>query len=191
MEYHPASIYIPTPIPNRERFGRIPAAINSTTTFIPLSRRHRTGADDFNIDDDLDGDDIPVIPDMDGGGDRIDYSPSSTSATVHVRSTSSTTSGADDHLLDTSAGVSVKRVATYQELNADLLKMGAFASLDGVDLSILTRCLAAEAELHEPDEVWTWDGLFTELAGEIHGEEQQRQQHRQTAATAVAASTAR
>lgn len=36
--------------------------------------------------------------------------------------------------------VSVNRVATYKELNSELLKQGAFAALEDIDLSILARC---------------------------------------------------
>lgn len=109
-------------------------------------------------------DDIPVIPDLDDIAD-LDYSTAPTTTTT-------TSAVAADR--EATATV-VNRVATYRELNSDLLKMGAFAALDGVDLSILTRCLVAEADLHEPDEVWTWEGLFTEVAGDIHGEQQQKQ----------------
>lgn len=66
--------------------------------------------------------------------------------------------------------VAVNRTATYNALNSDLLKQGAFATLDDIDLSILARCLLNEPDLVEPDEVWTWDQLFTEVSGEIHAD---------------------
>lgn len=95
----------------------------------------------------LSDDDIPIIPDIED---------------LH-----------DDHLLDEiteASDLSVNRAAAYKELNSDLLKQGAFATLDDIDLSILTRCLLGERELAEPDEVWTWDQLFTEVTGEIHAD---------------------
>lgn len=66
--------------------------------------------------------------------------------------------------------VAVNRVATYKELTSDLLRHAAFASLEDIDLSILARCLQSEAVLHEPDEVWTWEKLFTEVTAEIHAD---------------------
>lgn len=67
--------------------------------------------------------------------------------------------------------VSINRVATYNELNSDLLKQGTFSLLEDVDLSILGRCLQPESALNEPDEVWTWEKLFTEVSAEIHAEQ--------------------
>lgn len=66
--------------------------------------------------------------------------------------------------------VAINRKATYNALNSDLLKQGAFASLDDIDLLILARYLLNERDLVEPDEVWTWDQLFTEVSGDIHAE---------------------
>lgn len=66
--------------------------------------------------------------------------------------------------------VSVNRYATYKELNSELLKHAAFASLEDIDLSMLSRCLQNEAALDEPDVVWTWDKLFTEVSAEIHAD---------------------
>lgn len=123
----------------RERFGR--AAVPARPSPTPLGS---------------DADDIPIIPDLDDYAD-IDFTPTA-SATATAAAAHGRTS------IAAAAAVTVNRVAAYRELNSDLLKMGAFAALDGVDLTILTRCLAAEADLHEPDEVWTWDGLFAEVA---------------------------
>jgi len=44
----------------------------------------------------------------------------------------------------------VNRVDTYKELDNDLLKHVAYATLDDIDLRILTRCMAPEAALKEP-----------------------------------------
>ena len=43
--------------------------------------------------------------------------------------------------------VAVTRVATYKELDTDLFKHAAFATLEEIDLRLLTRCLAPEASL--------------------------------------------
>lgn len=65
---------------------------------------------------------------------------------------------------------SANRSSTHNTLNTDVLKQGAFAFLDDIELSILARCLLNERELVEQDDIWTWDKLFTEVSGEIHGE---------------------
>ena len=35
---------------------------------------------------------------------------------------------------------------------------------------MLTRCLETEAALVEPDDHWSWDTLFTDLAGQMQAE---------------------
>merc|ERR1719219_375989 len=66
--------------------------------------------------------------------------------------------------------VAVNRVATYKELDSDLLKNVAFATLDDIDLRLLTKCLAPESALKEPDENWNWDVIFAQVSGELHKE---------------------
>ena len=66
--------------------------------------------------------------------------------------------------------VAVNRVGTYKELDTDLFKHAAFATLEEIDLTILTRCMAPEAALKEPDEVWSWDMLFTDVSSELQSE---------------------
>lgn len=61
-------------------------------------------------------------------------------------------------------------MAAYKELNMDLLKQGAFASLEDVDLSILAKCLQNESDLNEPDELWTWDKVFTDVTAKINSD---------------------
>ena len=46
--------------------------------------------------------------------------------------------------------VAVNRVDTYKELDNDLLKHVAYATLDDIDLRMLTRCMAPEQALREP-----------------------------------------
>ncbi|ALC39329.1 CG5780 [Drosophila busckii] len=92
-------------------------------------------------------DDIPVIPDMDD-----------------VK---------DDILLNEIAeppSVSINRDVTLKELTSDLLSQHAFTAIEDVDLSILTRCLQMQECLEEPDEVWEWDKLFTEVTAQINAD---------------------
>ncbi len=89
-------------------------------------------SDDDALDDD-DGD-IPVIPDLDDVQDE--------DLALQVAEAPS---------------VAVNRVATYRELDNDLLRHVAFASLDDIDLRLLTHSLSPEATLREADEQWTWD----------------------------------
>ena len=66
--------------------------------------------------------------------------------------------------------VTVNRVATYKELDNDLLKHVAFATLDDIDLKLLTKRMVPEAALKEPDEAWHWDVVFAEVSGELQKE---------------------
>lgn len=66
--------------------------------------------------------------------------------------------------------VAVNRVATYKELDSDLLRHAAFSTLDDIDLRLLTSCLAPESEVREPDIQWRWDSLFTEVSSELRTE---------------------
>ncbi|CAG0879511.1 unnamed protein product, partial [Cyprideis torosa] len=63
--------------------------------------------------------------------------------------------------------VSGTRVATFKELDNDLFRHSAFATLDDIDLRALTRCLTSEQETKEPDVPWTWDILFTEVTSDL------------------------
>ncbi|XP_070577447.1 intraflagellar transport protein 43 homolog A-like isoform X8 [Ptychodera flava] len=67
--------------------------------------------------------------------------------------------------------VQVNRVATYRELDNDLLKHSQLLTLDGeIDLKLLTRVLSAESEVIEEDKPWDWDRLFTEVASDLQTE---------------------
>ena len=93
-------------------------------------------------------DDIPVIPDLDEVQD-------------------------EDMVLQVAdaPSVAVNRVATYKELDNDLLKHAAFATLDGdIDLKLLTRGMAPEVAIKELDELWTWDVLFAQVGGQLQKE---------------------
>lgn len=61
--------------------------------------------------------------------------------------------------------MSVEMAATYKVLDKDT-KMGAYAALDDLDLSLLGKCLET-GDLNEPDEEWNWDTLFAQITSEI------------------------
>ncbi|XP_011148581.1 intraflagellar transport protein 43 homolog B isoform X2 [Harpegnathos saltator] len=96
-------------------------------------------------------DDIPVIPDLDEiQEDNI--SPEIASAPA----------------------VNANRVTAYEELDTDLVKNAAFTSLDDVSLSLLADKLYNENLAKEPDEVWNWNLLFTQISSEINSETQEK-----------------
>uniref|UniRef100_A0A1A9ZR36 Intraflagellar transport protein 43 homolog n=1 Tax=Glossina pallidipes TaxID=7398 RepID=A0A1A9ZR36_GLOPL len=91
--------------------------------------------------------DIPIIPDLD------DFK--------------------DDILLNEipePPSVSVDRVVTFKELNSDILMQKSYGNVEDADLSILTKCLQAPENLDEPDELWEWEKLFTEVVAEINAD---------------------
>jgi len=65
-------------------------------------------------------------------------------------------------------------VTAYEELDTDLVKNAAFTSLDGVSLSLLAEKLYNENLVKEPDEVWNWNLLFTQISSEINSETQKK-----------------
>lgn len=97
----------------------------------------------------LDIDHIPVIPDIEDLQDdqALDETVETNEESVNRRSNN-----------------------THNALNTDVFKQGAFAFLDDIELSILTRCLLNEKDLVEQDDIWTWDKLFTEVSGDIHAD---------------------
>ncbi|XP_072895587.1 intraflagellar transport protein 43 homolog [Hemitrygon akajei] len=102
-------------------------------------------------DSDDDGD-IPVIPDLE-----------------EVQE--------DDLAMQVAAppSVQVNRVMTYRDLDNDLIKYGAFQTLDGdIDLKLLSQMLSAEQDVREEDECWSWDQLFTEVSSELLTEREER-----------------
>lgn len=119
---------------------------NKSNTNLIEQERFNSITSSSNLSDD----DIPIIPDLDDIKDEMILNEMVEAPTV-----------------------SVNRVATYNELNSDLLKQGAFATLEDVDLSALATCLQNEIYLNEPDEIWTWDKLFTDVTAEINSEKPQ------------------
>ncbi|KAK3909152.1 Intraflagellar transport protein 43-like protein A [Frankliniella fusca] len=76
--------------------------------------------------------------------------------------------------------VIINRVATYKELDSDLFKHAAFATLDDMNLRLLTKRLNSEADVKEPDSCWTWDLLFTDVASDLNNELEQIQNTKTT-----------
>ncbi|XP_050082541.1 intraflagellar transport protein 43 homolog [Anopheles aquasalis] len=90
-------------------------------------------------------DDIPMLPDADDIHESLLYNESPNLPTV----------------------------TTYKDLASDILandKASALGNLDEIDIAILTECLENEEDIEEPDEVWTWDQLFTQLTVKISSE---------------------
>ena len=55
-------------------------------------------------------------------------------------------------------------------MDNDLLKHVAFATLDDIDLKLLTKRMAPESALKEADEAWNWDVVFAEVSGDLQKE---------------------
>ncbi|KMQ94321.1 intraflagellar transport protein 43-like protein [Lasius niger] len=96
-------------------------------------------------------DDIPVIPDLDEIQEDNISSEIASAPTINAN-----------------------RVTAYEELDTDLVKNAAFTSLDGVSLSLLAEKLYNENLVREPDEVWNWNLLFTQISSEINSETQKK-----------------
>ncbi|CAL1682859.1 unnamed protein product [Lasius platythorax] len=96
-------------------------------------------------------DDIPVIPDLDEIQEDNISSEIASAPTINAN-----------------------RVTAYEELDTDLVKNAAFTSLDGVSLSLLAEKLYNENLVKEPDEVWNWNLLFTQISSEINSETQKK-----------------
>lgn len=57
-----------------------------------------------------------------------------------------------------------------KELDVDILKKHPINVDDKTDLTILIEALEPESEVEEPDEVWQWNQLFTNVAAQISDE---------------------
>jgi len=67
--------------------------------------------------------------------------------------------------------VQVNKVATFRDLDQDLLKHSAFTTLDNeIDLKLLAKVLSPETEIQEADTHWDWNHLFTEVSSELRAE---------------------
>ncbi|KAH8293069.1 hypothetical protein KR044_000489 [Drosophila immigrans] len=92
-------------------------------------------------------DDIPIIPDLDDVRDDI-----------FLNEVVEHPSASNSHEV------------TFKELSSDLLSQNAFSAIEDVDLSILTRSLQIQEGLDEPDELWEWEKLFTEVTAQINSD---------------------
>lgn len=104
------------------------------------------------VDDDSDTD-IPVIPELEDEA-------------IH------TARGGD---MVMAPHVAVNRVATFKELDTDLIRHTGFLSLklqDGgeIDLKLLGEALSGENEVIEEDVAWEWEQVFTEVSSELLAE---------------------
>ncbi|XP_060564369.1 intraflagellar transport protein 43 homolog isoform X2 [Ruditapes philippinarum] len=114
----------------------------TVSVFSVESERLRPHSPDKSDDSD---NDIPVIPDLE------DQQEEDITQTVAY-----------------APNVAVNRVATYKELDNDLLRQAAFLTLDNeIDLKLLTKSLATDSDLIEEDKPWDWDRLFTEVTSEL------------------------
>ncbi|XP_073466662.1 intraflagellar transport protein 43 homolog isoform X1 [Aquarana catesbeiana] len=98
-----------------------------------------------SLDESDEGEDIPVIPDLE-----------------EVQE--------EDLAQQVAAppSVQVNRVMTYRDLDNDLMRHAAFQTLDGdIDLKLLTKVLSPEGEVREDDVHWDWDLLYTEVCSEL------------------------
>ncbi|TDG49456.1 hypothetical protein AWZ03_004139 [Drosophila navojoa] len=93
-------------------------------------------------------DDIPIIPDLDDVRDEILL----------------------NEIVEPASSVAISRDVAFKELSSDLLSQNAFSAIEDVDLTILTRCLQVQESLDEPDEIWEWDKLFTEITAQINSD---------------------
>jgi intraflagellar transport protein 43 len=57
-----------------------------------------------------------------------------------------------------------------KELDVEILKKNSINVDDKTDLTILIESLDPESETEEPDEVWTWNQLFTTVSAQISDE---------------------
>jgi intraflagellar transport protein 43 len=61
--------------------------------------------------------------------------------------------------------------ATFnKELDVDILKKNQITVDDKSDLTILIEALEPDSEIDEPDEVWSWNQLFTSVSAQISDE---------------------
>ncbi|XP_011699100.1 PREDICTED: intraflagellar transport protein 43 homolog A [Wasmannia auropunctata] len=143
-----ASMQRPIAPPRSRKTGwgdELKSAKSRTTSNIIEQERFRV------IEKEEQEDDIPVIPDLDE---------------IQEDNISSDIASAP--------AVNANRVTAYEELDTDLVKNAAYTSLDGISLSLLADKLYNENLVKEPDEVWNWNLLFTQISSEINSETQKK-----------------
>jgi len=62
-----------------------------------------------------------------------------------------------------------KDIATYRELDVDLMNRAAFRTIDDtIDMKVLVKNLSSQAEIvEEADIVWDWDKLFADVCSNL------------------------
>ena len=68
--------------------------------------------------------------------------------------------------------VGINNITNYNELDNELKKSYKFSTIDGVNLNLLMERLYPEDAVKEPDEIWNWETLFTQVASELNNETQ-------------------
>ncbi|XP_075224895.1 intraflagellar transport 43 [Lycorma delicatula] len=116
----------------------------SSTNLIEQERFQQTPDPAPKLESD---DDIPLIPDLDELQD-------------------------EEMLTQVARAPSVvgSKVASFTELDSDLMKKSAFSTLDDINLGIISCHLYPEDDVKEDDCKWTWDLLFTEVASDLRTE---------------------
>ena len=101
--------------------------------------------------DDDEGDDIPVIPDLEEEEDEVIEADIANAPKAQAR-----------------------RMSSIRELDLDIklsLRDHVSAGVDWIDLSLLTSSLAPQQNVGEPDIPWVFEDLFERVAQEIHAED--------------------
>ncbi|XP_055957001.1 intraflagellar transport protein 43 homolog A isoform X2 [Patella vulgata] len=125
--------------------GRPAKAVSGWGEETPRRPRERLRPRSPAIDNDESDNDIPIIPELEDQQDE-----DMTSAVASA------------------PNVAVNRVATFRELDDDLLRQAAFLTLDNeIDLKLLTKSLSPKEDLIEDDKPWDWDRLFTEVTSDL------------------------
>ena len=124
-----------------------PQARPSVNTGWAVRSQHSQDLQEDHQEEEEEEDDLPIIPDLEEV-EKEDFAQRVADA----------------------PNVAVNRVDTYKELDSDLFKHAAFATLEEVDLRLLTRQLVPESAVKEPDETWSWDKLFAEVSSHMQSD---------------------
>ena len=112
-------------------------------------KKSKASRDKFFDDDE--GDDIPVIPDLEEEEDEVIEADIANAPKAQAR-----------------------RMSSIRELDLDIklsLRDHVSAGVDWIDLSLLTSSLAPQQNVGEPDIPWDFEDLFERVAQEIHAED--------------------
>ena len=70
--------------------------------------------------------------------------------------------------------VQANKLINFQDLDKDLLKQTTFSSLDGIDLSQLTKFCLPESQVKEDDLPWNWDNLISDVTLRLMNDNQSK-----------------